>query len=1001
MVGSTLIYGAGRCLYTATSDRWEEEKRTSRRKQRRVYFPGRLPAPGIRSGADALKVLRGNIAVVVVGNSFYAIAGRDAEDAPGDNMKIHSFQQSSQVHPPIVVDLEDKSLDESWSSLFLASGRECAVVDVFYGPPSTPCFACSKPRHGIVTLPSPILSAAASWPFVAVLTSDGLVSVRSPSCLAVTLRTVSEYIPSQSNVSFSYQVEVGQRPNDFFSFRTLRNEGQQLPWIVTASQSGEAKVMQCKADTAQDLADRLMRHAIDAFGSNGFPRSELADAVGASFTAASYIGPEPTPHARELLQQYLEAVLSATDFESGANSAWLTQLGDGEPAQGAFGKNDRASKLELITSALPGSLMAGTALLCQVCAQLSQPNATLANRVAKICAEKIGVVLEGLSSIPPAALQVCDLIAEKLIRDVTSNFSLLSSSASPSPVSRMQRGSYATLHAEFIEASMWLFRCAGKHERALDVAHERLLQQTNQEASSSRGSWSKIKYESYAATHLSEIWCSDVATGFDLVLRADATRRLLENNPRLGLSVFTAGHAQNEDDWRAMKNIESHFAHPDYLYEVLKLLKEINPVVVGDKDLGTIANDTTLPLHAGRALAVTFLESAIGISTGRPIDEERVTKVNDHVANFHDELAFLLLEGVIAERYDGTDHDQDTPLGLIYRRKLRAFLKWPLAEIRSTRFEETLPSTFLQEKALILGRVGRHLDALRILYHDMNDLDLALEYCDGQYELQQLREEARRKKGLQDDEEENAYLPLVRVALDSDKKEQGIASAIKLLALRRGSIDRAAAIRMLPAGVPVSAIARPFLIPALIDSDSQRRRLTMTSALLRAKYLRLKDELTIARLRAQADLHVVPQFKALDLGELLHTSKGIRARSNSSEASLMPDLLIIKHFFPTYLIIQAKVTNSSQKAILNIRFVVAESSDEAIHPSLQLPITTLPPGMTGSAWCALEAHASRMDGNAAQLTCELRYTHQSMDGGAGRSYVEELQDLEVHAGHFS
>jgi hypothetical protein len=70
--------------------------------------------------------------------------------------------------------------------------------------------------------------------------------------------------------------------------------------IVAMSYSGQAKVLQCQPDTAQDFADRLMRHSIDAFGSNGFPRSELAEALNASFTATSYVGPEPSPHARDL-----------------------------------------------------------------------------------------------------------------------------------------------------------------------------------------------------------------------------------------------------------------------------------------------------------------------------------------------------------------------------------------------------------------------------------------------------------------------------------------------------------------------------------------------------------------------------------------------------------------------------------------------------------------------------------------------------------------------------
>jgi hypothetical protein len=196
-----LLYGAGRSIKVLGPETWEEEvKRGTRyatsRSKMLLFGTNVLPAPGLRSGQDAITLTaNAKVAIVVVGNAFYAVAGQEADERqqgpPPECVKILSFAQSSQVHPVIVLDLLDKSLDPDWSSLFLASGRECAVVDLYFGPASAPSISCSKPRHGSVTLASPILAAAASWPWVAVLTSDGLISVRSPSCLAITLRTVS------------------------------------------------------------------------------------------------------------------------------------------------------------------------------------------------------------------------------------------------------------------------------------------------------------------------------------------------------------------------------------------------------------------------------------------------------------------------------------------------------------------------------------------------------------------------------------------------------------------------------------------------------------------------------------------------------------------------------------------------------------------------------------------------------------------------------------------
>jgi hypothetical protein len=124
--------------------------------------------------------------------------------------------------------------------------------------------------------------------------------------------------------------------------------------------------------------------------------------------------------------------------------------------------------------------------------------------------------------------------------------------------------------------------------------------------------------------------------------------------------------------------------------------------------------------------------------------------------------------------------------------------------------------------------------------------------------------------------------------------------------------------------------------------------------------------------------------------------------------------MIIKHFFPRHLVIQARIVNSAAsvdgRTLGEIAFVVAESSEEAIQPALQVPLKALPYQSSGSAWCVLSANPQRMDGIAI-LTCELRYVVPTMDsagvslnfGGAinGRSYVEELQDIEVQAAHFA
>ena len=476
-----------------------------------------LPPPGGRSdgGQDSLKVLfNGKVAIIAVGNTVIAVSGIPKTKLSSsttttttttphqDYKKLISFGTSSssgggggggsgsssgtssssvlqkQVHPIIILDVQDRSMDnKDWACLFVANGRECAIIDIHYDSESYQISSSPTPRHGnVVTLPSPILSAVSSWPYLVLLTLDGLCTIRSPSCLAIPLKTV----------------EVGTVPNDYFSLQTLDNNNnnnnnnnniqKRLPWIVCSSYSGRVKTLQCQRDTKQDLADRLMRHSIDAFGTNGFPRQELAEALAVSFTATSYVGQgftssgEPTVQSRQLLRQYLEAILGLTDFDGGSKPGWPTEHnndyynlegGEGQQQQqgdddeeyyngnkgssrrsggdgGIMGAFDEASSFTSVTTTTntttnnnnssswsgssssplarsspvvtaettPNALLTGTALLCLVCTQLDPIKSSLANRAAKECAAKMGVVLPNTPSLQSAAL-VNEIIADR------------------------------------------------------------------------------------------------------------------------------------------------------------------------------------------------------------------------------------------------------------------------------------------------------------------------------------------------------------------------------------------------------------------------------------------------------------------------------------------------------------------------------------------------------------------------------------------------------------
>jgi hypothetical protein len=1065
-----------------------------------------LPGP-VRSGNQSMNIVcHGHVVVVAVGNSFYAVSGSrvphglytdhstthknhskdysnsgitttmsgmnhdhgdDDDDDDDETMgktghdlqKVLSFRQGSQVHPAIVVEIPTQDIDYTKSTkktmekdvgmslLFLASGRECAAIEILYNPKlysnasyqkstlsqedvqdqihlplstsiSGGSIVVGKPRHDITTIASPILAAvgikaasARSGPMVAILTSDGLVQTRSPSCIGIPLFTI----------------EVGARPNDFFSLLSLSENR-----ILATSYSGEGCVLSLREDTLSDVADRVMMLSIDAFGSNGFPRTELADAIGAGFSATSYVGPEPTNAAKTTLKQYLELIL-------GLDGTGIS--GDGDPICWFFANNNEksssAASADLISSRELkniSSFVSATAILCLDCIRLSPRNVSLANRAAKACATRIGIMRNPLQNgINTSVLQSCNKISDMLLSEAER--------AESSGPNKVRNG----INMDLVETASWLMRACGQHQQSIDIVQVRMNDPnfrnrtfvsgvSKEESTSLRRGWSQLKYESFIATYLQELWRSKNEDCLNLVLKLDATRRLLESNPSLGLSVFTSEYPRTDEQWSKaihpmeLFNIDAHL-------QLVHLLKDIKPLTFRtsssvDQDLSACdADKTKLPLENGRALAVTYLESVIGIETMRPPVTKSREDVLNNEKNIHHELALLLLEGVLAERTDNNE-DTDSPLGSIYRFKLRRLLGWYNARVSPDDLMSALPTSFLRERALLLGQLGRHEDAIKIFYCDLKSLDLALEYCDAMYEKQQAAHTHSKrftKNGFFSDddirkEERNdncPYLPLLRVILedDQDDKDSVIEAAIKVISSRRKTIDRAAAIRLLPRNMPVSSMSKSFLIPALIDSDSEVRRLTVVSSLLRAKYIKLKQSLTDAQIKSQFYIQNIPALKSLDLGEVMLTSKPFQIRStNSSSSSPIQSITLIKHVFSRFVVIQAIIANPALKFLGDVQFVVAESSEEALIPSITIPIKVLPPNVTGSSWCVLTASPHRLDGTAI-LTCEIRYQVLDTDSATGaplhfrpatiasngkfqQEFVEEMEDIKIRPSEF-
>lgn len=1032
----------------------------SRHQQQIVYnCQNVLPSNARSGGQDSFLIIcDGNVAVLSIGNSFYAV------DSEGKFVnKLLSFHHQSSIHPVIIIDVKQQQEDyehtmEDRSLVFLASGRECTTLEISYNnnnntssnddfPTDNKKNPIQVQKNAIVSVSAPIVSAtsislqnnkkgsgSSTSSMLALLTSDGLIHLRSPACLSVPLNIV----------------EVGTRPNEYFSVKSLspstssssedsNNNSKNMNKLsmIALGVSGDTKILTCRPDSRQIQADRIMRLCIDAFGVDNFAsRLDLAEALNISFSATSHKGPEPTSYSRKVLFEYLQVALGLSDHHSTGFIPLLYNSTDEEededeedvmnkviprgvfdtfsPSSSSFtqSKNNnnnnatqhRLNNAKLISPQTIPYYLTGTALFCQVCTLI--PNSlNLAKRASQKCTSKIPLDPQ----ISPPTLRVCEAVIEKLPE-------------------------------EYLEISLNLLRSCGKHERAIALLEKKMSLSTATNSTTSSNLTSQ-KYENYMATYLQTLFVSEQEECTRLVLRSNATRKLMEQNPEIGLGVFMSHHPRSQKDWLISSNeLLKTKENCKTVSMVVELLKGMNP----RSDLRRSPK-----LDSGRALAVTYLESVTGISSDKPLKAKSYEKAMDAlpmeegtsglIASLNDELVFLLLEGVIAEmrgddedeeNANGDDENIDTELGKIYRAHLRHFLGWPNAKYRPDRVLSYMPQNFLREKALLLGKLGEHQQALQILYKELNSLDLALEYCDALHAENKLNSSASSPSSSQ--KAECAYLPLVKVVLSTDS----VPAAIRILSLRKNCIDRAAALKLLPSTIPMSMISRPFLIPALVDSESELNRLKVTASLLRARYLSLKTQLTEAQLQSQNTLSQIKSLQKLNLGMLIKSSRAFKAHTthqssqqqsssnggSGSTTTFFPDVTITKHFFARHVIIQAEVANTSpeQRTLGDIAFFVAESSDESAlstSPIQIVPIKTLPFKSKGSAWCALQAYPSRMDGFAI-LTCELRYTVLSIDAATGaplhfssstensrfsrgRTFVEELQDVEIKNTEFA
>lgn len=234
-----------------------------------------------------------------------------------------------------------------------------------------------------------------------------------------------------------------------------------------------------------------------------------------------------------------------------------------------------------------------------------------------------------------------------------------------------------------------------------------------------------------------------------------------------------------------------------------------------------------------------------------PYLEHVIVECDDHNPDFHNALAQLLRDKVQTLM---ADYIQSLPEGHLpskagqeqgelgeYRRKLINFLQMShdyVPERLLTRFPL---DSFYEERAILLGRLGRHELALGIYVHILHDTPAAERYCQGYFERNR-------------EENKDVYLDLLKMYLHPPSSSalgisagQGFTpkpsmeAALRLMKEHAPKIDSTKALELLPATTRIEEILN-YLESVMEHQATVRRKNQVLKSMFYAENLQVHEQ---------------------------------------------------------------------------------------------------------------------------------------------------------------
>ncbi|KAL0117844.1 hypothetical protein PUN28_008917 [Cardiocondyla obscurior] len=251
-------------------------------------------------------------------------------------------------------------------------------------------------------------------------------------------------------------------------------------------------------------------------------------------------------------------------------------------------------------------------------------------------------------------------------------------------------------------------------------------------------------------------------------------------------------------------------------------------------------------------------------------------KILDYLLRFHKDLVIQYLEHVVhvwednnplfhnvlihqyKEKCLASMSTNATPaekeISQHVRQKLQEFLEKSTHYTPETILVHFPFDSLFEERAIILGRLGRHQQAISIYVSLLNDIPRAIQYCENVYTKYQSEDRAEKQK--QTDNADEVYVLLIQQLLKPDNEGVLIAGcslevqrtaqpdlemALQLLKEHASKINPMKVLEVLPDSVPIGRI-KHFLEVSLQNNLNAKRKTQVLKGLLYAEHLQVQEQ---------------------------------------------------------------------------------------------------------------------------------------------------------------